>query len=206
MTVTAIVLAGGRSTRFGADKLAAELDGASLLARTIDAFEGLVDDVIVAGPALPERDTGTAPVALVTDLAPFEGPLAALANVLEGARPEPRDVAIVVGGDMPRVVPRVLVAMLDRLDGDPAIDAVLLGRPQGSSTGRRQVLPLVVRAAAGKAAALQAVESGDRSLQSLVERLAHLEMPSDEWLPLDPEAATLTDIDTRADLDRLNAT
>ena len=213
MTVTAVVLAGGRSSRFGGDKLAADLGGTSVLAATIEALASVADEVIVAGPGLP-GDVFDGPVALVVDRAPFDGPLAALANVLEPLRPDPRDVGIVVGGDMPRLVPAVLVTMLDHLDGDPSLDAVLLGRPSGSSASgasgasnarRRQVLPLVIRLYAGRAAALRAVEDGDRSLQALVDRLPHIELPAAEWLALDPGAATLTDIDTRADLDRLNA-
>ena len=45
----------------------------------------------------------------------------------------------------------------------------------------------------------------DRSLQaSCIE--AHAELPAWRWLPLDPDGETLIDIDTRDDLDRLNAT
>lgn len=206
MSVTGIVLAGGRSTRFGGDKLAADLDETSVLATTVNALGAVVDRVIVAGPALPDRSTSDVPIALVPDRAPFDGPLAALANVLEATRPESDDVAIVVGGDMPRLVPRVLVAMVEALDASPSTEAVLLGRPGGPRHGRRQVLPLVVRVEPARRVALEAVEHGDRSLQSLVDRLALAELLASVWLRLDPAAATLTDIDTRADLDRLNVT
>lgn len=204
MTVTAIVLAGGRSTRFGADKLAAPLGQATVLGATIDSLAGVVDGVIVAGPSLPEGFASDTPVALVRDRTPFDGPLVALVNVLEPAQPDPPDVAIVVGGDMPRLVPRVLVAMLDALDADPSIEAVLLGRAAAGAQSPRQVLPLAVRVWSARRAALLAVDEGHRSLQSFVDRLTFVELDPALWLPLDPDAATLTDIDTRADLDRLN--
>jgi molybdopterin-guanine dinucleotide biosynthesis protein A len=208
---TGIVLAGGRSSRFGSDKLAAELDGRRLVASAVDAVAPLVDGVLVAVSSLPEEFLpADVPVALIHDRDPFAGPLAGLANVLSTAvDPDPvDDLAIVVGGDMPRLVTAVLRSMLDRLAADPTVDAVLLGRPPSAirpenQPSRLAVLPLAVRVRAGASAAAEAVESGDRSLRALVERLAHLEIPPSDWLPLDPEANTLLDVDTAADLDRI---
>ena len=199
---TGIVLAGGRSARFGSDKLAAELDGRSLLALAIDAVAPLVDGVLVAVQRLPEEPLeADVPVALIHDREPFEGPLAALANVLGTVvDPDPvADLAIVVGGDMPRLVPEVLRSMLDRLEDDTRIDAVLLG----GQPSRRNVLPLAVRIRAAASAAADAIEAGDRSLQALLDRLAHTELPPAAWLPLDADANTLLDVDTTADLERI---
>jgi molybdopterin-guanine dinucleotide biosynthesis protein A len=213
---TGIVLAGGRSARFGGDKLAAELDGRSLLRSAVDAVAPLVDGVLVAVARLPEEFLqADVPVALIHDRDPFAGPLAGLANALDTAvDPDPAtDLAIVVGGDMPRLVPAVLRSMLERLAGDPTIDAVLLGRPPSivdpedppprAVPPRRAVLPLAVRVRAAAKAAADAIDSGDRSLQAMVERLAHVELPPAVWLPLDPGATTLLDVDTAADLERI---
>ena len=208
---TGIVLAGGRSSRFGSDKLAAELDGRSLLALAIDAVAPLVDEVLVAAERLPEELlTAGVPVALVPDRAPFEGPLAGVANALGTAvDADPvADLAIVVGGDMPRLVPDVLRSMLDRLEEDPRIDAVLLGRPSSTvdpegHASLRAVLPLAVRVRAAASAAAAALDAGERSLQALVDRLTHSELPPSAWLALDPAANTLLDVDTTADLERI---
>jgi len=208
---TGIVLAGGRSSRFGGDKLAAELDGRSLLATAVDAVAPLVDRVLVAVSGLPQASLkADVPVALINDRDSFAGPLAGLATVLATmGDPDPlADLAIVVGGDMPRLVPAVLRSMLDRLASDPTVDAVLLGRPPSvvdpeGQPPRRAVLPLAVRVGAAASAAVEALDAGDRSLQALLERLAHLEIPPSVWLPLDPDAKTLLDVDTAADLDRI---
>ena len=210
MTVTAIVLAGGRSSRFGGDKLAAPFDGRSLLGATIDLVASVADEVLVAGPRLP---SGFAPgrthVAIVRDHEPFAGPLVALANVLERASSEPDDLALVVGGDMPRLVPAVLRAMLDRVAVASDVAAVLLAGPAEAQAipeerrPRRSVLPMAVRVSVARRAARAAVESGDRSLQALVDRLAHVELPSAAWRELDPVGATLVDVDTPEDLARL---
>ena len=204
---SAIVLAGGRSSRFGGDKLAADLEGTTLLGATIAALADLVDCVVVAGPQLPSdwQRAGLSRVALVPDVEPFGGPLVALENVLAQAAPEADDIAIVVGGDMPRLVPDVLRAMLDRLTNDSAATAVILGREdEGPSTGGpRQVLPLAVRLEAAKVAAREAVEAGQRSMGALLDRLAVIELPAATWRALDPEANTLLDVDTVADLERI---
>lgn len=202
--ITAIVLAGGRSSRFGADKLAAELDGASLLSRTIAAVEPIADIVIVAGPGPADgRQASHVGASVVQDREPFEGPLAALANVLERGISDPATgLAIVVGGDMPRLVPGVLAAMLDRLAADPELDAVLLETP---GAARRQVLPLAVREDAAAGAARAALDAGDRSLRGFVGRMRTLELPVEEWRALDPAGETLADVDTPADLDRLRS-
>lgn len=206
-----IVLAGGRSARFGADKLAAELGGRSVLASTVAALGSVVDGVIVAGPALPDdvRDAHVSPVALVRDPEPLAGPLAALANVLDGATADAAaDLAIVVGGDMPGLVPAVLRSMLDRLEAQRGVEAVLVEAPPvagGPDRAARLVLPLALRVGPAAAASRVAMQAGDRSLRSLVDRLASVELPAPGWLALDPEARTLADVDTPADLERLRA-
>jgi molybdenum cofactor guanylyltransferase len=216
VTVTAIVLAGGRSRRFGADKLAASLGDTSVLAATIERVTRVADLVIVAGPSLPvPPDAAAAEITFIPDAEANGGPLLALAAVLAAVpslpTPGPEDAAIVVGGDMPRLAPAVLIRMIDVLDVDPTIDAVHLGRPEaptGTTSNeptRRQVLPLAVRVEPASRAAREAAEAGHRSLQALLDRMTAIELPAAAWLPLDPGGLTLTDVDTRADLDRLNA-
>jgi len=205
---TAIVLAGGRSARFDGQKLAADVEGLSLLATTISRLAGLVDRLIIAGPEPVDlrqvRDT-TIPIVVIPDAHPFRGPLAALANVLGSVSPDSDSLAIVVGGDMPALVPDVLRMLFERLELDPTIDALVLGRPDGGarSNAAIQVLPLAVREGPARAAVLDALTAGRSSLRSLLDDLAWAELPSAEWLPLDPQASTLLDVDTRADLERM---
>ena len=208
---TAIVLAGGRSARFEGQKLAADVDGRTLLAATISAFASIVDGLIVAGPRLPPDWRrvwdDASPIALVGDLEPYGGPLAALANVLRQAAPDRDDLAIVVGGDMPALVPDVLGTMFDRLEAATSIDALILGRPDSGSTpdAPRPVLPIALRVGPAAEAADAALEEGRRSLPALLDRLRWLELPASDWLPLDPRASTLLDVDTRADIERIRA-
>ena len=197
---TAIVLAGGRSTRFGSDKLAADIGGRSLLAATLAAIAPVVDAIVIAGPSLPAEAgsrIGDVPIALVRDREPFGGPLAALANVLQGAGSA--DVPLlVVGGDMPGLVPAVLQLMLQHLAATPGIDGVVLDRPP-----RRQPLPMVGRRGPVAAAAAAAFVAGDRSLVRLLDRLRVEALPAARWTAFDPVEATLRDVDRPEDLSRI---
>jgi len=82
----------------------------------------------------------------------------------------------------------------------PDIDAAVLADP-GDAT-RRQPVPLAIRVEPGRTAATAALDAGDRSLVRLLGRLRVVEVPVDRWLPLDPEAHTLVDIDLPDDLRR----
>jgi molybdenum cofactor guanylyltransferase len=198
--VAAIVLAGGRAARFGTDKLSVELDGEQLLERAIAAVARVAADVIVAGRSIT-RSTGVA-VRSIEDRTPFAGPLAGLADALEVVRAQR---AIVIGGDMPAVVPEVLAAMLDRLVVGPHVEAVTLGGPRGADGAPipRQVLPLAIEVDAARAAARAATAAGERSLQRLLDRVLHAELPADAWSVLDPDGKSLLDVDTVADLERM---
>lgn len=197
---TAIVLAGGRSTRFGAPKLAVELDGEPLLDHALRAVGAIADEVVVAGGSLDDPAPGAThhrSIRSVPDDEPFGGPLAALAGALRETRTE---LAIVVGGDMPGLDPGVLDSMLRRLAATVDIDAVLLASP-GPEPARRQVLPLALRVTTASRAAVEALRVGDRSLVRLLERLRSIEIPASEWLTLDPAGRTLLDVDRPSDLE-----
>jgi molybdenum cofactor guanylyltransferase len=194
-----IVLAGGRSTRFGGDKLLEPIDGDPLLERAIAAVSAVCDEILVAGR---EVERSSASIRAIPDADRFGGPLLALRGALAHAR---GTSTVVVGGDMPELVPAVLDALLDRLEPDPSIEAVILGReePRPSSDEPRPVLPLAIRVDAGVRAADAALSAGRRSLQGLLDRVAWAELPATSWRPLDPEGRTLLDVDTRADLERI---
>ena len=209
--VTAIVLAGGRSTRFGGPKLTADLDGATILEHAVRAVAAVAGEVMVAGGPFErserekpgERDEfGETPasfdaarVRLLPDEAPFAGPLAAVDGAL---RVVDTELAIVVGGDMPGLVPEVLGAMLARLAGAPDVDGVVLR----DDAARRQVLPVALRVAPARAGAAAALRSGERSLVRFLDRLRCAELPAIEWRTLDPEGRTVLDVDIPGDLDR----
>lgn len=189
MNVSAVVLAGGRSSRFGRDKLAEPIDGEPVLSRTIAAMLGVATDiVVVTGPdATVEVPSG---VRLARDRVAYGGPLLGILAGLATARHE---AVLVVGGDMPWLRPEVLTLMLEALVPGKGAVALEYG-------GRLQQLPIALRRDAGLQAARGLVDAGQRRLGALLQALSVATIAEDSWRALDPDARTLRDIDTRGDL------
>jgi molybdenum cofactor guanylyltransferase len=183
----AIVLTGGRSSRFGRDKTRAELAGRGLLERVLDVVTPLVDDVVVVGPWAP------AGVARSSEPEPHLGPLGGLAHGLSevGA-----DRALVLAGDHPLLRTPLLQLLLDEAR-DETFDAVVPLGPDGPeplvACYRASVLPLV----------RQRLAADDRSMRGLrgllgAARTRWLEVA--EWSAADPEGWSFLDVDSPADL------
>lgn len=204
-TVVAIVLAGGASSRFGSDKLAASLDGRPLLHHALEAVAAIADRVVVVvapgahAPSVP--GSLAARVVVARDAAAFGGPLAGLAaglaaDVTPAAGEAPR-IALVVGGDMPALVPAVLRLLVDTLGADPSLVAMTLG------ASRPAPLPMVVRPDPARTAIDAILASGGRrSLLALLEAVPSATLPAETWRALDPVGATLGDVDRPGDLPR----
>jgi molybdopterin-guanine dinucleotide biosynthesis protein A len=192
--VTAIVLAGGRSSRFGRDKLAEPVAGRTLLQHAIEGVRAFATDVlVVAAPAAsPDVPAG---IRVVHDPRPFEGPLAGLRAGLTSAD---TDVVLVTAGDMPDLAPAVAEALLAALDA-PETEAVLLRHD-----GRSRPLPMALRRQPALAAAAALVAAGERRLGALPEALRHQVIEEADWRPLDPDGRTLEDVDTPEDLRQPN--
>ncbi len=91
--ILGVVLAGGKSTRFGSDKALAELGGRTLIARAVDALSLWCEYVVVVG-----RETAPAPT-LPDWPRPGMGPLAGLASALHLARDEGYQAVLSCGVD-----------------------------------------------------------------------------------------------------------
>jgi molybdopterin-guanine dinucleotide biosynthesis protein A len=190
----AVVLAGGRSRRFGRNKLAEPLaDGRTILAHAIEAVAAVCADVVVVvAPEMALPPAWLRPgVRVAIDPEPFGGPLVGL---VAGLTVTASEIVLVAGGDMPDLVPAVLERLAETLRRGPA-DAVLL-----SGSGDRPSLPFAVRGEPALSAARSALADGDRRLGGLFERLAVDVVPEAEWRLLDPLARTLRDIDRPEDL------
>ena len=195
VAVTGIVLAGGRSSRFGSDKLEAFFDGERLLDRSVAALAPVATEIVVVSEPASARAAPIrpgVPVHLVEDPEPFGGPLVGLLAGLEAAA-EP--LVLVVGGDMPSLRADVLRLLVSRLVNHPDRSVVTL-----AARGRVVPLPMALRTGAATDLARRLLGDGERRLRGLVERLPAIVIEEAEWRPLDPDGDTLRDVDRPADL------
>jgi molybdopterin-guanine dinucleotide biosynthesis protein A len=192
---TGLVLAGGRSKRFGSDKLAADLDGVPLLHHAVSRIGALTSEIVVVlAPAAeePPMPPGAA-VSFARDAADGEGPLV---GALAGLELVSTRLALVVGGDMPELSVDVLQEMLTVAQ---RTDAGAVALQDGD---RFRPLPTVARAENARVAARALIAGGERRLRSLVTALDPTVIDEASWLALDPERRTLVDVDEPADLAR----
>ncbi|GAA4351461.1 molybdenum cofactor guanylyltransferase [Angustibacter luteus] len=176
-----VVLAGGGSRRLGHDKLAARLDGVSVLDRLLAGVRGAAPDVPVL--VVGARRATSVPVRWVREEPPGGGPVAGLARALDEVPDEA--VLAVLAGDQPfagAALPALLAAWPAQDDGVCAVD----------DGGRRQPLLALYRAGALRAAV--GPSPVGRSMRSVLAGLALVEVAVPEPL--------LLDVDTEADLDR----
>jgi len=187
------VLAGGRSTRFGSDKMQALYRGIPLLHHPVLRLAEVCDEVVVV--LAPGADPADLPegVRVVHDPTEGEGPLAgAHAGLLAAVR---SDVAVIAGGDMPGLEPAVLRLMVAAAE-EGSVDAVVL---RDGDTDRP--LPLVVRTWPAAEMAHALLHAGRRSLRELARALQTTVIEERAWTALDPERRTLLDVDEPADLE-----
>jgi molybdopterin-guanine dinucleotide biosynthesis protein A len=191
---TGIVLAGGRSTRFGSDKLAVPVEGVPLLHHPILRLAEVCREVLVVlAPDAEEPSTPLAvPVRLVRDASDGQGPLA---GVLAGLSEVGTDWALVAGGDMPTLQTSVLLEML-RVGARADVDAVVL-----LDGDRSRPLPVLLRSRPARQAAHSLLHAGERRLRALPDALRTAAIDEPTWVGLDPQRATLRDVDEPSDLE-----
>ena len=187
------MLAGGRSSRFGSDKLSLTYGGVPLLHHPILRLAEVCDDVVVViapGVSAPALPVGV-PARLARDAAEGEGPLAGLVAGLAEVR---TGWALVAGGDMPDLSTAVLLEML-RVAAEAAVDAVALADKE-----RSVPLPMALRSEPAREVGHALLHDGERRLGAMLESLRTAVIDEPTWTALDPERGTLRDIDEPDDL------
>lgn len=175
-----IVLCGGTSRRLaGRDKTRESLAGTTVMDHLLDALPSDWDVVCVG----EERST-TRSVRWCRESPAGGGPVAGIAAGLDHLEHLRADVCVVVGGDMP-FASAALPTLVDALNAQPALDAVLAVDPGG----RRQPLLAAYRCEALRAALPP--EPGGARLMAVVDLLATGTVACEAQIALDvdtPEA------------------
>ncbi|HOG01075.1 MAG TPA: molybdenum cofactor guanylyltransferase [Clostridia bacterium] len=111
MSAAALILAGGKSRRFGRDKTLLTLGGATLVERAVGHVRPLFDEILVAGSARKFHIPGTR---AIPDLYPDAGPLGGIHSGLVHAE---RDALFVLACDMPNFDAALCERLLARSAG-----------------------------------------------------------------------------------------
>lgn len=187
-SATAIILAGGRSTRLGHDKAAGEFGGVSLLERTAGVMSTVCDEVIIAGRWRASRDWPAIAGTWVPDPDGAAGPLAGLRSGLAAAR---NDGCLAVACDMPFLSGPLLGYLLGLLGESDAVVPVIHGRAQ----------PLH---AAYSTSSLPTIDSllrlGARSLHDLLSRLRVTYIGEQQCAEFDPAGLSTFNVNSPEDM------
>ena len=177
MSVTAIVLCGGRSTRMGQDKGSLPLGDESMLARITRILKGISGDVIVVGRRDQHPTT-------VHDAIEDQGPLAGIAAGLAAST---SDTNIVVACDMPLINPAVVQRMLTLIDDHDACVAIIDGHASALCGVYRSRVAEVAQALLG---------SGERRVMRLLDQIKTKRVDAALFRDIDPDLETFISVDT----------
>jgi molybdenum cofactor guanylyltransferase len=163
--ITALILAGGNSSRMGQDKAQILWDGIPMLRRVYDAASACSSSVCVLTP-WPDRYRDTLPpdCCWLEELKPGEGPLVALA---QGCKQIESEWIWLLGCDLPQLRVEVLREWTSRLD--PLPPDILALVPQQSS-GWEPLCGFYRRSV--ESALDRFLDSGGRSFQQWLPQIA----------------------------------
>jgi molybdopterin-guanine dinucleotide biosynthesis protein A len=192
---SAIILAGGSSTRFTTDKGVLELDGKPLLNHVIDAVEGLVEEVIVVTNTQARADVYrklvSEEVRFAVDVRESKGPLVGALTGFEEAKGE---YSALLPFDSPFVSKEVLSLLFDCCVGKAATV------PRWTN---QDIEPLhaVYHTKQALVAAEEALAENELDMQAMVERLHGVRYISTMVIEqLDPDFKTFFNVNTPLDL------
>jgi molybdopterin-guanine dinucleotide biosynthesis protein A len=182
--VTAAVLAGGGSTRFGSDKALAKLPGEdrTFLERAVSTASVVAGQVLIVAPE--KQEYRSAGARILPDLFPGEGPAGGVLTALRAAMTE---WLLVLSCDQPFVEARDL-EMLLFADHTASVTTFR------STAGGFHPLPCAIRVEPTRSLAESAFAEGCRSLRQLLRRCGvttiSIHAPENEQRLLDIDSPT----------------
>jgi molybdopterin-guanine dinucleotide biosynthesis protein A len=194
---SAVVLAGGFSSRFGQDKGVLELVGKPLIRHVVDAVGSVVDETIVVTNS--EERVGKyamfmgSDVRFAVDVGELRSPLIGALTGFGAARGE---YSLLLPFDVPFVSRDVVLLLFELCQGKAA---VIPRWPNGYI----EPLHAVYRTRLALEAARSAVAEGKLQVRALIENLREIRYVSTLVIQqLDPELLTFFNVNTPADLNK----
>lgn len=211
---SAVILAGGRARRLGAEKALLVFDNRPLLCWTADKLSKIVDEIIIVGrdrshaerlaemissfsncAAMAPPELRAAPeIAFTWDRVEGFGPVAGLLAGMEKAR---GDLIFATGCDLPFLNLKVIERLFE-LAGEETYDAAVPVR----ANGYFEPLHCVYRREKMLSACEMALERSERGIFSPLREIAVRRIPVDQLRPIDPDLLSFFNLNTREDLEQ----
>jgi len=190
--ISCIILAGGKSTRLGSNKVTATLNSQTLLERAIANLAGYGDEILVV-TAYSKTDDKTrqlAGIKIIQDILPDKGPLA---GIYSGLMASNSPLNLVIACDMPFINRPLLEYMRAQAEGYEAVVPRLAQRPEP--------LHAIYSKSAGEKA-LGLINEGKFAVSDLLACLKTRYIEEAEINRFDPEHRSFFNINRPEDLEK----
>lgn len=185
VAASAVILAGGKSSRMGQAKALLTFDGEPLIVHTVRRLAQLFPDIVVV--AAPEQALPRLPVTLVHDTVAYQGPVGGICYGLQAAQ---REVCFVTSCDAPFLQPALMTHLVSRSPGYDVVVPVWQDRLQPlHAVYRRSVVPLLQ----GQ------LERGELRPILLYKKVPTLEVNPDEIRQFDPAGHSFRNMNSPQD-------
>jgi molybdopterin-guanine dinucleotide biosynthesis protein A/molybdopterin converting factor small subunit len=182
---TAIVLAGGRSSRMGTPKALLPFDDTPLIQHVAATLGRLFEEVVVV--AAPGQDLPSIPVTLVRDEVEHQGPVA---GIYYGLRAASRDVSFVTSCDSAFLNVDLISHLVSEIPGHDVVVPHWQGRYQPLyAVYRRTVAPLLA----------EQLARGELRPVYLFDRVRTRRIDEEEIRRFDPDGSSFFNMNTPAD-------
>jgi molybdopterin-guanine dinucleotide biosynthesis protein A len=185
---TAFILAGGKSSRMGADKAFLELGGRTLLARALELAKTVAAQVQLVGDKAKFAPFGT----VVEDIYPGRGPLGGIHAALMSTT---TDFNLMLAVDLPFIGPQFLMYLLSEAQRTKAVVTV------ARTGGGFQPLCAVYRKEFADVAE-QALQAGNNKIDSLFRRVNTRVIDEEELAKAGFDIRIFQNLNTPEDWDR----
>lgn len=195
MELTVVVLAGGRSRRFGCLKAMIEVEGKPLIHHVLDRIADVTENVVVAAKSDLLKFLDLPKVRVVPDKLDLHAPIIGIISSLEQVE---TDYAAVLPCDSPFVNLDVVILLFEMARGRS-------GALPLWESGEIEPLHAVYRTRELEEKAWKCLNKGDLRVRCIVELMEDIAyVPVELLRKVDPELLTFLNINSKDDLRRIN--
>lgn len=195
--ISCIIVAGGKSERFGRDKKFIKFREKTFLENVIEKAHEFSDEIILSlGEDEEVQDVHEKEgLKIVFDHEKSKGPLVGIYSSLKHCRGE---YVVVTSVDSPLIKPEIFQEMIQECQQYDAVIPV-------KKDGRHEVLHAVYKTSKLREACQKAIENKEYKVRNMTRFLGNIKLVDiAEFQKYDPELLTFFNVNTREDLDMLN--